>query len=295
MQAILLAAGFGTRLKPYSSIKPKPLFPVLNRPLLHVQLEKLQASGCTRIIVNAHHLAAEIEEALLGWPNVRLQYEPEILGTGGSLREALGNLCDEPVLVVNGDVYHDISLQALYRQHLASGNAVTMALHDLPRFNSVQTEADRVLHFKGDPGALAFTGLQVVNPEVIAQIPPACFFHIIDLYEELATSGSIGLMRVDGSFWQDMGTPEDYLHLHAALLQPGQWLVDPSARIANGVHLEGWGCIGAHAVVASGAQLRDCVLWDGVQVPAGARHSFRILSGKPEIDSQTISAPAAMS
>ena len=102
-------------------------------------------------------------------------------------------------------------------------------------------------------------------------------------------------MRVDGSFWQDMGTPEDYLHLHAALLQPGHWLVDPSARIANGVHLEGWGCIGAHAVVASGAQLRDCVLWDGVQVPAGARHSFRILSGKPEIDSQTISAPAAMS
>ena len=119
MQAILLAAGFGTRLKPYSSIKPKPLFPVLNRPLLHVQLEKLQASGCTRIIVNAHHLAAEIEEALLGWPNVRLQYEPEILGTGGSLREALDSLDKDRKFLTAGGVFDDDQIDAFIELKMA--------------------------------------------------------------------------------------------------------------------------------------------------------------------------------
>ncbi len=285
MQAILLAAGFGTRLKPYSNLRPKPLFPVLNRPLLHLQLERLQTSGFKRIIVNAHHLGEQIEAALGGWPAVRLQYEAEILGTGGSLRRALPNLSREPVLVVNADVYHDVSLQDLYQHHLESGNAVTMALHDLPRFNTVQTEGSQVTHFKGGAGALAFTGLQVVNPEVIARIPQGSFFHIIDLYEELAATGTIGLMRVDGAFWQDMGTPKDYLLLHKALLpQPDQWLIDSSALVGPNVRLSGWGCIGAGAQIGAGAELSDCVVWDGARVPAKARHRFRILTGEVAFD-----------
>lgn len=295
MQAILLAAGFGTRLKPYTNLRPKPLFPLMNRPLLHLQLERLQASGFEHIIVNAHHLAKQIEAALADWPGVQLQYEPEILGTGGSLREALPSLADEPVLVANADVYHEVSLKALYEHHLQSGNAVTMALHDLPRFNTVQTDGSRVVNFKAGAGSLAFTGLQVVNPEVIAQIPAGSFFHIIDLYQELAATGAIGLMRVDGSFWQDMGTPEDYLLLHQALFslvpQPDQWLIDKSAVIEPEVQLRGWGCIGAGAHIDLGAELKDCVVWDGAHVPAHARHSFRILTGDTVIDRGT--APGA--
>ncbi|MDO5674691.1 MAG: nucleotidyltransferase family protein [bacterium] len=297
MQAILLAAGFGTRLKPYTNLRPKPLFPVLNRPLLHLQLERLFASGFDQIIVNAHHLGEQIKAALAGWPAVRLQDEAEILGTGGSLRQALPNLRPEPVLVANADVYHDVSLKQLYQYHLESGNAVTMALHHQPRFNTVQTEGSRVLHFKGGGGALAFTGLQVVNPEVIARIPQGSFFHIIDLYEELAATGTIGLMRVDGSFWQDMGTPEDYLHLHQALLplvsQSGQWLIDRSAVIEPEVQLRGWGCVGAGARIGAGAELEDCVVWDGAQIPAQARHHFRILTGNAAIDRADRAASAA--
>ena len=293
MQAILLAAGFGTRLRPYSTLRPKPLFPVLNQPLLHLLLARLTSSGFTNITVNAHHLAGQIETTLASWPQARLQFEPEILGTGGSLRRALPFLRKQPVLVANGDVYHDIPLQALYTHHLQSGNDVTLAMHDLPRFNTVHTMGDRVLAFGAAPGdntnnknqCLAFTGLQVVNPELIAHIPAQGFFHIIDLYQQLAPSGRIGLMRVDGCFWQDIGTPADYLLLHKALLpQQQRWLIEPSAQIGKDVQLRGWGCIGAGAVVARGAELYDCVVWDGAQVPAGAKYQFRILTGNKDLD-----------
>ena len=302
MQAILLAAGFGTRLRPYTNLRPKPLFPVLNQPLLYRLLERLDNSGCDRIIVNAHHLAGQIEAALIGRHKVRLQYEPEILGTGGSLRQALPNLGSSPVLVANGDVYHDISLKALYEHHTRSGNAVTLAMHDQPRFNNVHTAGDRVLGFRGSNNhdachnCLAFTGLQVVNPEVIAQIPDGRFFHSIDLYQQLAPTGCIGLMRVDGSFWQDMGTPTDYLTLHQALLpHADHWLIDASARVAKGTHLNGWGCIGPGAVVATDAELEDCVVWDGACIQAGARHRFRILTGNMAIDDQPDEAGELMS
>jgi len=120
MQAILLAAGYGTRLRPYTNVRPKPLFPVVNRSLLHLLLEQLRGCNCSPILVNCHHLAAQLEAALVDWPKVLVQFEPEILGTGGSLRKALNRLDNDPVLVMNGDIYHDIDLERVYHQHLLS-------------------------------------------------------------------------------------------------------------------------------------------------------------------------------
>lgn len=287
MQVMVLAAGFGTRLRPYSLVRPKPLFPVLNRPLLLVLLELLRRAGATRLVVNGHHLGMMIGRCLAGQPEVIFQNEPVILGTGGSLREAMVHFADAPLLVMNGDIVHDIDVAGLYRQHLTSGNAVTMALHDHPRFNSVLVAGDRIRSFRPGPGQreglLAYTGIQVVNPEIIRRIPAGRFFHIIDLYEELCREGAaIGAVRVDGCLWRDIGTPEDYLQLHADLLtgsQPwslplprpeGPWLVSAEASIAPGVQLSGWGCIG-RAEVGPDVALRNCVVWDAARVPAGAR------------------------
>lgn len=302
MQAMLLAAGFGTRLKPYTLSRPKPLFPVLNRPLLHRALDQLAAAGCERIIVNAHHLAPQIAAAVDAWaaarpgpgPRLHLQTEAEILGTGGGLREALPRLADEPLLVVNGDIFHEIDLAALRKTHQAGGNAVTLALHDLPRFNTVHVAEDRVTGFgkaadapRPEETVLAFTGAQVVNPEIIARIPAGRFFHIIDLYQEMARSGNpedaVGFVRVDGAFWRDMGTPDDYMLLHRELLSPGEWRVEPTARVAEGARFSGWGCVGADAAIAADAVLENCVVWDGARVPAGTCRN-RILTGNPDID-----------
>ena len=109
MQAMILAAGLGTRLRPYSNIRPKPLFPVLNQPLLRILINMLEEAGCTKIIVNGHHLRDQLKSAVAESNTILYQDEPRILGTGGSLREALPQLEDEPLLVVNGDIFHDIA------------------------------------------------------------------------------------------------------------------------------------------------------------------------------------------
>ena len=291
MQAILLAAGYGTRLRPYTDIRPKPLFPVINQPLLHRLLDQLRAHDCRLVVVNCHHLAQQVRAALAPWPGVIIQQEPVILGTGGSLRLALEQLDNDPVLVVNGDLYHKIDLEWVYHRHLLSKNDVTLALHDLPRFNKVAVEGDRVRGFDGGgDGHLAFTGIQVVDPEAIERIPFGRFHHIIDLYRQLAVEGRIGFCRVDGAAWRDIGTPADYLDLHRELLAGRtDWLIDPTARIEAGVVLEGWGCIGAGAVIGAGARLCRSVVWDGAEVVPGAVCIDRIVTGHAEVDGQAVS------
>ncbi len=285
MQAMLLAAGLGTRLRPYTLIRPKPLFPVLNVPLLHILLDKLKQAGCERVVVNCHHLAEQIEAAVADRPEVILQYEPEILGTGGSLRRALPWFGDEPVLVMNGDIYHDIDVHRLMEHHVAADFPVTMAMHDYDRFNSVQVRGDRVHGFFAAGSAtgdmLAFTGIHVLDREVIEQIPDTGFFHIIDLYEQLAAAGRVGSVCVDGCFWRDIGTPEDYLDLHRQLLSERQgnqaackggeqtWCISERAAMADDVALREWGAVGPGAKIGSGSQLTRCVVWDNVTIAPG--------------------------
>lgn len=294
MQAILLAAGLGTRLRPYTLIRPKPLFPVLNRPLLHRLLDMLYTSGCTRIVVNAHHLAEQIRHSLTEYPDVLLQVEPEILGTGGSLRLAWESLEDAPILVMNGDIAHTVDVAALYDHHVRSGNEVTMAMHDYSRFNTVGVQDDRVVSFapEQDLQRLAFTGIHVVNPEIVARIPHEGFFHIIDLYRELARQGRIGVLRVDGAFWRDIGTPEDYLHLHRELLEKqtwveldaggqrrGGWLVGEGVRLGKDVRLLGWGCLGRGVSIGEGTTLSGSVIWDQARVGEGSMIVETIVTG----------------
>jgi len=299
MQAILLAAGYGTRLRPYTNIRPKPLFPVINRPLLHRLLAQLRACDCSPILVNCHHLAAQLQAALAGWPEVLVQVEPELLGTGGSLRKALDRLDNDPVLVINGDLYHQIDLEQVYHRHLLSRNDVTLTLHDYPRFNNVGVAGDRVRSFGVEAGErLAFTGIHVVDPEVLEMIPANGFHHIIDLYQDLAVQGRVGYCRIDGALWRDIGTPADYLQLHAELLAQGQepsgWVIDPAARIGADVVLEGWGCIGPGAEIGDRAHLCRTVVWDGAQVAADSAWVDAIVTGNPDVDKAACPAgPAA--
>jgi len=300
MQAMILAAGFGTRLLPYTLSRPKPLFPILNQPLLLLTIRRLQQAGCDHIVVNCHHLREQIALALQGIPGVVVQEEAFILGTGGGLRMALARFRDEPVLVTNGDIYHTIDYRRLHRHHVRSGAAVTMAMHDCPRFNTVAVQDERICSFD-DPACgqlLTFTGLHVLEPEVLSLIPPEHEYSIIDCYRQLIKQGRrINALRVDDCFWTDMGTVEDYLALHAGLLTgkipawpeldwagglPGDMkcevnkLVVPrhyvsgKAQLGNDVTLRDWVCVGA-AAIGKNAHLQRSVVWDGAMVADGAK------------------------
>ncbi len=293
MQAMLLAAGFGTRLRPHTLLRPKPLFPVLNRPLLHILLDMLEEAGCRRIVVNCHHLADQVMASVAGRSPVVVQHEAEILGTGGSLRRALPLFAEAPVLVMNGDIVHDVDLRAVYAAHCSSGNPVTMVLHDCPRFNNVAVRAQRVTGFGAQAegsSLLAFTGIHVIEPSLIRMIPANGFYHIIDLYRHLARDGiTIGVFRADGRYWRDMGTPEDYLLLHRDLLTgshalpgtgPAQtpWLRGEQVVIGRDVVFGDWGCLGQGVHLEDDVRLRRCVVWDHTRIPAGSRFADMILA-----------------
>jgi mannose-1-phosphate guanylyltransferase len=308
MKAMILAAGLATRLRPYSLIRPKPLFPVLNTPLLLWTIARLRQQGFGPIVVNAHHLADQIEQALQHIPGIILQHEEKILGTGGGLRRALVHFTDEPVLVVNSDIFHTLDLADLYRQHLDDGGDISLVMHDFPRYNSVSVDAGfHVTAFQPggsatsssngkpdrQPRQYAFTGIHIINPDILRSIPKDAYATIIDCYKDhLARGGSIRAIIREDFFWSDMGTPADYLKLHADLLThkvlgPAVSCLDPGdsplrlhhdARIGKGVRMEEWVCIGAGARIGDHAQLRRAVVWDGAVVEENGRVTDAIIT-----------------
>jgi len=297
MKAMVLAAGFGTRLHPYSLQRPKPLFPVLDTPLLTHTLNQLRLSGVEGIVVNAHHLREQIKAMLQGQRDVQVQMEDLELGTGGGLRLAQSHFGGAPFLAVNGDIVHDLDLAAVYRSHCASGAEVTMVLHDCSRFNNVRVNGEgRIVGFAGAAGEgerlLAFTGVQVINPAVLSLIPAGVFYNIIDGYEALLKSGGvIQALVVSGHFWTDMGTPADYLQLHEDVLLKGRlpgffaeeaatpFYLAKNAVLGAGVTLQDWVAIGHGAIIGAGASLARVVVWDGARVAPGSIVADRIISG----------------
>lgn len=295
MQAMILAAGFGTRLLPYTQILPKPLFPLLNEPLLLLTIRRLQAAGFDHIIVNCHYLREQIVTALTGVSGVVVQEEETILGTGGGLRFALSHMRNEPLLVTNGDIYHTLSYRNLYHAHDAEKAVVTMAMHCYPRFNKVTVLDGYVIGFDdvSDTNArlLAFTGLHVLEPDVLADIPQGEKSSIIDRYRELLKEGeTIASWKADGCFWTDMGTVDDYLKLHGGLLKQeiplweefsnrpeDSFFVDERASVGKGAIFQDWACVG-QAQLPPDCALQRCVVWDNVTVEQKAKYSDMLLA-----------------
>jgi len=283
MQAMILAAGFGTRLKPFTLIKPKPLFPVLTIPLLRATIERLKSSGFTSITVNCHHLAEQIIDEVASVDGVIIQEEASILGTGGGLRQALSHIKDEPLLVTNGDIYHGFDFGRIYSHHQQTGADVTMVLHDFARYNTVSIAGGCVTGFHGElrEHHRAYTGIQVINPDILSPLDAGTFSCIIDHYRNMLECGKkIYSLETGNVFWSDMGTPGDYLQLHEVLLtgampiwpefgvrpQNGRFFAETSI-IGQGCIFDDWGCVGS-AELGDRVHLSRSIVWDNAQVPS---------------------------
>lgn len=229
MKALILAAGLGTRLLPYTEHTPKPLFPVGGRPLIDIIIRKLEAAGCEAIIINIHHLHKKIDDFINAQKYlipVFTRYEPLILGTGGAIKNIADFLDDKPFIVINSDILTDINLKEVYNYHLEHNGCVTLVLIDFKKFNNVFVSQDNlVLGFESQQREnsfrpvcgqdyntrLAFTGIQVIDPEIINFIPENKFSHSIDVYSQIIAEGKkIHAYIPDKLCWNDLGTPEAY-------------------------------------------------------------------------------------
>jgi aminoglycoside/choline kinase family phosphotransferase/dTDP-glucose pyrophosphorylase len=286
MKAMILAAGLGTRLRPYSLHTPKPLFTIDDRPVLAITIEKLIRAGCQAIIINTHHrhslLEAYISKTEFPIP-VCTRHEPEILGTGGGIRNVADFWDQGPILVINADIVSDISLDRVHAYHCSHPHPVTMVMHHYDRFNTVTVdEKGFVTDFDADAGHtkyrhLAFTGIHVLDRSVLSYLPPNGPAHIIDAYRHMIDAGlGIKAYEVQGHRWHDIGTPQSYQEA----------VYDHMAPIAfeKAFGRPATGDLQKHTIAGDGSDRRWYRLTDGAHSLVMADHGIRTGTETQEVD-----------
>jgi mannose-1-phosphate guanylyltransferase len=297
--AVVLVGGEGTRLRPLTERIPKPMLPLLGRPILAHTFEQIAAAGASRAILACGYRPTSIEAFFGGsYRGVELEYrvEPEPLGTAGGIAYAARGT-REPLLVLNGDSIRDVDLGALIEFHNDRGALATIlltAVEDPARYGLVRLDADgRVRDFLEKPSPeqidtnLINAGVYVLEPEVLELIPEGRAVSIErQIFPILSARGVVYALPLPG-YWLDVGTPESYLRAHLDLM-PDEVRIDPTAVVAPTAKFHRpcvveAGCVieaaadvgpgvyaGAGSRVGPGARIRRAALLPGAIVERGS-------------------------
>lgn len=287
MKAMILAAGYGTRLRPVTYTLPKPAVPLCGQPLVAWAIESLLAYGISDFIVNLHHLPEPIERFLHArFPDARFAFssEPEILGTGGGVRKVRTLLeRDAEFFLVNGDTIQFPPYEALRAARNDALAALTLR-HPPPgdRFTPVYFDEHRVTGFgRGTSEALMFSGTHLISSRIFDYLPDKDFSGIVDeVYQPLIDSGRETIAGVvDDGLWFDIGTPQRYAAASRTLLG---LTVRGRLAPARGTHVAGDSLFddtsivtGTMTRVIAGARsvvegtLDDSVVWDDCRIAKG--------------------------
>ena len=284
-QAFVLAAGLGKRLRPLTEDLPKPLIPIFQKPLITFALDHLINTGVERFIVNTHKGAELFEnffcnkeyEGLL----VRLVHEPDLLETGGGIKNAERYLGSDAFLTYSGDILTDVYLQPLIDEHFRRGNDVTLGLRETGLASEVALRDHRVVDIAnryGKTGNLDFANLAVWNPKVFQQIPPRQKISFIPIVAEwIGKGGKIGGLLMNDGKWFNIGSRAEYLEVHRTILRD-HWRpyyvkvrgwperVAKSATVDPSAQLHGCSVVGDNCQVGAGAVLEDTILWPDAQI-----------------------------
>jgi NDP-sugar pyrophosphorylase family protein len=288
MRAMVLSAGYGTRLWPLTEQRTKPAIPILGKPLVGYVAEYLAGYGCNEIVVNLHHLPESVRAALGDGSKfgVRLQYieEPEILGTSGALDNARELLKDQTFVVVNGKIITDIDLNAALETHRRNRALATLVLIpnvNRERFSEVKTKAGLVTGFGGMPQVidhqappLMFTGIQILEHEIFGYIPRDVFSHSTsDVYPQAIAKGERIAAHVAEGKWRELSTLQRYLDISVDMLKERDQMF----------------CTGSGCVISESASVNHAILWDNVSIGAGAKVNRAVLADNVRIEEgQTI-------
>jgi NDP-sugar pyrophosphorylase family protein/aminoglycoside/choline kinase family phosphotransferase len=227
--ALVLAAGFGTRLRPHSHKVPKPLFEVAGRPVIDIIICRLIDAGAVKIGINVHHLSEKIKAFIKSrnYPVcIECRNEPQLLGTGGAIGNFADFLGQKPFVVINSDILTDISISDAVFQHQLKRPSATLVVHDYPKFNKVAVGEDKkIISFNAGPESryrlMAFTGLQILDPVVYSYIKPQKFVSSIDVFSAMIEDGhKIEALEACGHYWNDLGCPESFRQSAIDILAP---------------------------------------------------------------------------
>lgn len=285
-QAIILAAGFGTRLLPLTRYLPKPLLPILDEPAIAALYHRISQAGFEKIVINTHHLSDQIEtwakDAGLS-PAPILSHEVQIMDTAGALALARQFLeKDAPLLIWNSDVVANVDPALLWKEYERAGCPDAMlVVHDRAPFNKLRLDQDGNIasfSFNGS-GARAFTGISIIGPKLLSSIPmTAC--SLVEVWlraiEDRQTVAAIDISKVvpeEEPLWEDIGTFEGYFRATRAVMEArkiGSAFISPRARMDEPVYLSGTVAIYGDARISSGTRLHDVVVLPGTEIAAPA-------------------------
>ena len=291
-KAFILGAGLGTRLRPLTDQLPKPLIPVMHKPLISHAFDHLLESGVKEFIINTHHLPDKFAEA---FPEKTYQgadldfvHEPVLLETAGGIANIADRVRDGSFLVYNGDILSDVPLAPLLQEHEKGEDIVTLVLRSrgpglhisINRKTGAVNDIRNMLR-TGKHGQFQFTGIYAVRPDFLDHLEPGKVESVIPIFLKLISSGlRIGSVIIDEGTWLDLGDRFSYLRAHKQLTSAGRKgrlayeasaLIHPESQVSSSATLAGCNAVGPGAVVADDAVLEDCILWPGARVEAGAR------------------------
>ncbi len=284
-RAFILGAGLGMRLRPLTDDLPKPLVPIFQKPLITFALDHLAAAGVKSFVINTHLLPAAFEAVFAGGlyleHPVRLVHEPVLLETGGGIRNAQALLGEEPFLVYSGDVLTDMALEPLIAEHFRSGNDVTMALRETGLAAQVAFREGRVLDIGnryGHAGNYDYANVSVWSRQAFSRFSLGEKISFIPVLAKwISDGGKIGGVVLNDGQWFNLGSPEQYLEVHRAIierswrpgyLQPNEWptRIAPDAVVQDGATVDGFSSVGARCHIGAGATIEDSILWPGAQI-----------------------------
>jgi len=237
---MILAAGFGRRLRPLTDRTPKPLIEVAGKPLIAYALALVRAAGIGEVIINLHHRGDDIRAALGDGAQYGLSIaysaEDPILDTGGAIKRAQPFLGGGRFVVLNSDIICDVDLRAAVAWHAARGALATMVLRperEAARYGIIEIDAQsRVRRFLGEPAQvderltpLMFTGIHVFEPEVFSYMDEGAFGIVRSTYPRMLAAGGPVYGFTFSGYWRVLDT-------HAGLAE-GRW------------ELQGGGCLAA--------------------------------------------------
>jgi mannose-1-phosphate guanylyltransferase len=305
MKAMVLAAGLGTRLRPLTYEIPKPMVPVLDRPVMEHILDLLDKHSVEGVIANLHYFPDTIRGHF--GERIEYRYEEELLGTAGGVRACANFFGDQPFLVISGDALTDIDLGALAARHRESGGIATLSVKKVPdtrEFGVVLHDREgRVTGFQEKPAPeealsdLGNCGIYMFDPKIFDYFPDRPFvdwakdvfpallendapFHIHEVAQYWNDVGSLGELR-QGTF--DALRGELRLEMEGEEVRPGVTVAGSSSlpadvevdgpawigrdvRIGTGVRLMGPVVLGDGASIGDRAQLRECIVFPGTDV-----------------------------
>src|SRR5438046_613338 len=286
----LPAAGLGERLRPVTNHLPKPLLPILGKPIIERILERLTAVAEGTIGINLHWKA----ELLRAWAGTsrwrdRITFFPEdpILGTGGALKNAEALLSRGPFIVHNSDILLDIDFSRLIEEHLSSGNTATLVCHRLPALSNVVIGRHRQGQDGETPGPsrpdpshvaekVAYTGVAIYSPEILAFLPSGVSHATVAWIAASKAGRKVRAMDVTGCYWNDVGDPTTYARsVLDALREDGETIyLSPAARCPR-LDIDGYVVLESGSQARDGSRLRNCIVLPGAD--ASGHHENSII------------------